>query len=59
MSEVLVLLGRGALALALLALALWWAFSYGMATFTPIPFWMGVLSVAALVASWKIWPRIP
>lgn len=46
------------MSLGLLAVVIWWAFSYGMATFKPEPFWLGFLSPIALYLAWKVWPRL-
>ena len=50
----LMIVGRWAMSLVLIALVLWWAFSYGMATFDGTPYWLGVLSPIALWAAWKL-----
>lgn len=55
--ETLRLLGRAALSLGLLLVVVWWAFNYGMATFTPEPYWLGVLSPVAAFAAWRVWPK--
>lgn len=51
------LLGRAALSLGLLLLVVWLAFDYGMATFHPEPYWLGVLSPIAIFAAWRVWPK--
>lgn len=54
--ETLNLLGRAALSLGLLLVVMWWAFNFGMATFTPVPYWAGFLSPIVLFGAWKAWP---